>query len=283
MRKLGGRVLLFAAAIVLPVVAVGSAVAAATQHTVGDGETLSGIAQAYNVTVDALAQLNHIANPNLIFSGQILNIGGPQDNTAPSPSATASTYDVQPGDTLSAISSRFNVSVAALASANGLENSDLIVVGQRLTIPQPVSQDVIANLPAVRPSDPQIEGIIDDLSSAEGVDPKLVRAIAWVESSWQQGAVSSTGAVGLMQIMPDTAAWLEKDVFGYPLNEDTSMYDNIKAGVKLLRILIDATGDTDLALASYYQGQGTTASGVFYKDTQDYVRTVNFVKDRFWP
>ncbi len=122
-----------------------------------------------------------------------------------------------------------------------------------------------------------------ELSAAEGVDVNLVKAIAWVESGWQQGVVSPAGAVGIMQITPETAAWLETDVFGYPLNEDISVYDNVKAGVRLLRILLNDTGDRDQAIAAYYQGSGTTKAGIMYLETVQYVETVRAVKDRFWP
>jgi len=128
-----------------------------------------------------------------------------------------------------------------------------------------------------------VEAIIDEMSTAFGVDPKLVRALAWVESGWQQGVVSSTGAVGVMQLMPGTTTWLEDEIFGQELNEDVSVYDNIKAGVLLLRAMLDLTGDTDLALAAYYQGYKPTAAGPSSDETANYVRTVRAVKDRFWP
>jgi soluble lytic murein transglycosylase-like protein len=140
------------------------------------------------------------------------------------------------------------------------------------------------SLPAAAPSSPWVEGIIDEISAAEGVDAGLVRAVAWVESGWNQGAVSPAGALGLMQIMPGTWSWLESDVFGYGLNVDTSAYDNVKAGVRLLRILLNgAGGDVDSAVGSYYQGQGATANGILYSDTVGYVWAVKAMKARFWP
>ncbi len=257
--------------------AVGRA-GADVRHTVAPGETLSYISGLYGVAVDVLAEINHIANPDLIFPGQVLDIGGGrQGDDGPGH------YEVRPGDTLTAISQRFGVSLAALMEANGLADPDLIVAGQTLVIPSPEVSDFVGFLPATAPSDPELEAIIDEMASSEGVDPGLVRALAWVESEWSQGAVSPVGAVGVMQIMPGTAAWLESEVFGYPLNEDVSVYDNVKAGVKLLRILLDATGSPELAIAAYYQGQGATASGVMYDDTRAYVKSVLRVKDAYWP
>ncbi len=284
MRQLPGRVVAAALAAVLALAALGTAAADGIRHTVAEGETLSYVAGLYGVTVQLLAEANDIANPNLIFVGQVLHIGGGDAGGSDPAPGGGSTYEVRPGDTLSAISQQSGVSVEALQEANGLADSNFIVVGQQLIIPSPVPVSVIDVLPAVRPSDPDLEAVIEEISAAEGVDPNLVKALAWVESSWRRDAVSPVGAVGVMQVMPDTAVWLERDVFGYPLNENTSVYDNVKAGVKLLRILLAATGDhAELAVASYYQGQGAMDSGVMYDDTRAYVATVLLVKSRFWP
>ena len=104
-----------------------------------------------------------------------------------------------------------------------------------------------------------------------------------VESNWRQDAISSTGAVGVFQIMPETAAFMETDVFGFPLNEDVSINDNVYMGVRILSMLIDASGgDVDSAIASYYQGQGATDAGIMYEDTKGYVAAVRTVWQRFW-
>lgn len=277
MRRLPSPLVAAAFSALLAVAALSPAIADG-RHTVAPGDTLSYIAGLYGISVELLAEVNHIVDPDLILVGQVLDIVDGDDGA--DATAGARTYQVQAGDTLSGISRQFGVSIAALAEANGLTDPDLIVIGQTLTIPASAAPDLIDYLPATPPSDLELEAIIDDLSIAYGVDPRLVRALAWVESGWRQDARSPVGAVGVMQIMPDTAAWLESDVFGYALNEDVSVYDNVKAGVKLLRILLDATGSTEQALASYYQGQGATLSGIMYEDTHAYVRTVLIVKQR---
>ena len=282
MSKLGRYLISAAIGLTLSLGLAGSASAGPLRHAVVAGDTLSGIARVYAVTVDALAQLNSIPNPNLIFPGQIIEITGLSGDDDSAETTGETVYEVQPGDTLTAISLRLNVSVAALQSANGLTDANFIVAGQRLVIPSP-EPALLFDMPTIRPSSPEVEAIIDELTAAEGVDANLVRALAWVESGWRQSAVSPTGALGVMQLMPDTTLWLEKDVFRYELNEDISVYDNVKAGVRLLHILLDSTGDVDLALASYYQGQGPTLNGVLYEDTRSYVRTVRALKDRFWP
>lgn len=115
-------------------------------YLVRPGDTLSGIARAFNTTVGALVQLNGIANPNRVFAGQTLNI--PVAGTAPVTDASSATtsatptptpqptsYVVQPGDNLYVLSVRFGVSMRALAEANNIRNYNLLFVGQRLTIP----------------------------------------------------------------------------------------------------------------------------------------------------
>jgi LysM repeat protein len=103
-----------------------------TVHIVQPGETLFSIGLTYNTTWQAIAQANGIANPWFIYVGQKLVIpsgggGGP----VPPP---ASTYVVQPGDTLYMIALRFNTTVQSLMVANNLSNANMIYVGQVLRI-----------------------------------------------------------------------------------------------------------------------------------------------------
>jgi soluble lytic murein transglycosylase-like protein len=138
-------------------------------------------------------------------------------------------------------------------------------------------------IPAERPHSPEIEAMIDDLATAEGVDPGIAKSIAWVESGFDQGVQSHAGAVGVMQLMPGTMEWLETDIFHQELNEDVSAYDNIKAGVYLLGFLQRQTGSQELAVAAYYQGLGATQQSVIYNETRRYVEGVMAVKARYWP
>lgn len=271
--------------------AVVSGASAYSRHVVSPGETLSYLAQVYVVTVAEVAELNDLANPDLIFPGQELLIPGADDEVV-TPDG-GGTYTVQAGDTLSAIASRHKVTIGALAAANGIENWDVIVVGVTLAIPgvpgqapAPVAEAVATFTPLsfpARPDDPEVEAIIEEFSYAYGVDPRLAKALATVESGWHQYSVSHAGAQGVMQIMPGTGLWLEENVFGYELYEDVSAYDNIKMGVKYLALLLDEThGDEGLAAASYYQGLAPTQAGVFYPDTEDYVQMIFRVRDAYF-
>lgn len=96
-------------------------------YTVRSGDTLSSIASKFGTSYQTLASLNGIANPNLIYVGQVLRVDGPA-------SAGSVYYTVRVGDNLSAIASRYGTSYQAIASLNGLANPNLIYAGQTLKI-----------------------------------------------------------------------------------------------------------------------------------------------------
>lgn len=99
----------------------------ATQYTVQKGDTLSGIASKYGTTYQVLAQINGIANPNVISVGQVLTI--PTKGAA-----TSTVYTVQRGDTLSGIAAKYGTTYAALAQRNGISNPNVIFVGQQIRV-----------------------------------------------------------------------------------------------------------------------------------------------------
>jgi LysM repeat protein len=102
------------------------------------GDTLSRIARLFNTTVETVAQMNGIVNPNQIQVGQQLNIPGPPPEPPPTevpPVVETRTYIVQPGDTLNRIAIRFGVSISALVQANNIRQPNLIYWGQVLVIP----------------------------------------------------------------------------------------------------------------------------------------------------
>ncbi len=126
---------------------------------------------------------------------------------------------------------------------------------------------VLADLPL---ADQNLSTLIEAAARKYKVDPKLVAAVAEVESNGNQEAVSSVGAIGVMQLMPDTAASLGVD----PYNKQ----QNIEGGAKYLRQMLDTFGgDLTKAVAAYNAGPGAVKDygGVPpYKETQNYVSKV---------
>lgn len=96
---------------------------------------------------------------------------------------------------------------------------------------------------------PGIDNLIDATSRTYAVDPKLVRAVIDVESAWNPEAISSKGALGLMQLLPETGARFGVRHFFEP-------EENVSGGVQYLRFLLDRfAGNLDQALAGYYAGE----------------------------
>jgi len=116
-----------------------------------------------------------------------------------------------------------------------------------------------------------LEPLIRRHCDAHGLDPRLVRAVIQVESGYNQRARSNKGAMGLMQLMPDTA--VELAVF-HPYDAD----ENLRGGTAYLRRMIDAfAGSVEMAVAAYNAGPGAVERhrGVPpYPDTVDYVQRV---------
>jgi LysM repeat protein len=103
-----------------------------TTYVVQRGDTLWSIARRYGTTVQAIAMLNNIPNPSLIYAGQRLLIPG--GGGTPLPPATK-THVVQRGETLYSIARRYGTTYWAIAMANNLPNPNVIYAGQRLVIP----------------------------------------------------------------------------------------------------------------------------------------------------
>jgi Transglycosylase SLT domain len=124
---------------------------------------------------------------------------------------------------------------------------------------------------------PQLEEFILPAASKYGVDPNLVAAIIWAESSGDPNAVSTRGAKGLMQLMPETARDLG-------VNQIFDPGENVEGGTRYLRQLLDANGgDVRLALAAYNAGPDAVRRhrGVPpYRETELYVGRVIRVYER---
>jgi soluble lytic murein transglycosylase-like protein len=96
---------------------------------------------------------------------------------------------------------------------------------------------------------------IYDVATASQIDPAIAYGLVRAESSFRNTSTSPVGAIGLTQLMPRTAEWLEPGVSRSELRDPGT---NLRIGFKYLRSLIDKYGgNTDLALVAYNRGPGT--------------------------
>ena len=124
--------------------------------------------------------------------------------------------------------------------------------------------------------------LIRRVAQEEGVDPNLLLAMAWQESALIEKAVSKVGALGLMQLMPETAKELLGLDFLPEKPEDISNEDNVRAGAVYIRTQLEKYGDLASALSAYNAGPGATdraiAKGQEYQDkfyeTRGYVERI---------
>ena len=118
----------------------------------------------------------------------------------------------------------------------------------------------------------EIDAAIDESARQHDVDPSLVRAVIKVESNFNPNAVSPKGAMGLMQLMPQTARELN-------VSNPFDPQQNVDAGVRHLKHLMESYGgDVKLTLAAYNAGAGAVArsAGVpNFPETRNYVNRIS--------
>jgi murein DD-endopeptidase MepM/ murein hydrolase activator NlpD len=215
-------------------------------------------------------------------------------------------YVVRSGDSLWAIATAHGITVDELAAANHLDPDGILPVGISLTIPgrstavkatyAPTSNvgsfcaslDVSGGewgvLPAVLAASPArlaLRPLFDHWAEHYGVPASVLEAVAWQESGWQQGTVSSTGAVGVGQIMPSTDSFVSSVIAGVRL-DPASVSDNIRISAAFLSYLYATEGQsTCRTLAAYYEGPLNLATRGVFTDTALYVADVEALIPRF--
>ncbi|KRF36255.1 lytic transglycosylase domain-containing protein [Nocardioides sp. Soil805] len=225
------------------------------------------------------------------------------------------TYTVKAGDTATGLAVRFHAWTAELISHNHLDSSGRLRVGQRIEIPVVTKARDKDRGPskgkggggkdkgkggggkdkgkpqhgggtgggsdggsAGHPSRDRVRRTITRAANYRGVDPQLALAVSWQESGWQMHRVSSAGAVGAMQVLPDTGRWMEQYA-GRDLRLRV-LKDNATAGVLLLGVLDDHTRNRRHQVGAYYQGLGALEAHGLYGETKAYVANVLAIKER---
>lgn len=177
---------------------------------------------------------------------------------------------------LLALSATAEAQIYSWRDANGnLVLSDRPLNSRAPTFAVGGARTVRATRPAVRVYRHDFDGLIEQHAALHGVRSDLVRAVIQVESGYNRYARSPKGALGLMQLMPATAA-----EFG--VVDAFSPAENIRAGVAYLRQLLDKYNhDEELALAAYNAGPGAVErygnAVPPYRETREYVNRVQNV------
>jgi soluble lytic murein transglycosylase-like protein len=179
---------------------------------------------------------------------------------------------VRPGESFFSIAALYRVSPWQLARRNSLSLTQVIVPDQRLVLPRGARTLAAAAVgaPVARA---WVQAAIDYWSRVYGVDARLARALAWMESGFQQDVVSSVGAIGVMQLLPETWEFVDTVLLGVRTPRDYR--GNVRAGVRYLRWQLDEfDGNVRLALAGWYQGARAVRERGLYDDTKEFVRIV---------
>ena len=179
---------------------------------------------------------------------------------------------VRAGESLSSIARRYHTTVARLARLNHLDPSHFLLIGTRLRVPH--IRRVAAKRVAYRTeSVASVRALLDRWAAHYGVSNHLVRALAWMESGYNNALVSSVGARGIMQLLPTTFRFAESVLIGHHLRHNAN--GNVRAGVAYLaHLLHDFRGNRRLALAGWYQGEGAVRKHGLYKVSKTFVKDV---------
>jgi murein DD-endopeptidase MepM/ murein hydrolase activator NlpD len=230
----------------------------------------------------------------------------------------AKTYVVQPGDSLWAISRADGLTVNQLAAANNMNPNDVLLIGRQLTIPLGSDADGTSSsspapsapasgasqstnpetfcstfvpssgplgvLPTELQNSPDrlaLQPLFIEWADHYDLSLPLLEAIAWQESGWQQGVVSSTGAIGAGQIMPGTANFIQDTLIGEPLDIN-SISDNIRMSAAFLAYLAGVEGNNPcLTIAAYYEGPYNLGRYGVFQETDAYVASVEALVPEF--
>lgn len=238
--------------------------------------------------------------------------GGAASYSASGPAANAVVV-VRPGDTLWGIATANGLTVDDLAAANGMAPSDLLLIGRSLEVPMvspaagaiaspawsgggsPGSgadfcavtsfyQGPYGSLPSLLQAEPDVlalRPLMVRWADAYGVAPALLEAVAWQESGWQQGVTSGAGAIGVGQLLPATADFVNNDLLGTNLSIGSTS-DNIEMMSAFLAYLIRQVGDNPcMVAAAYYQGPTALKLYGVFPETQQYVSDVIALEAQF--
>ncbi|QFG68255.1 lytic transglycosylase domain-containing protein [Ornithinimicrobium pratense] len=242
--------------------------------TVRAGDTLYGIAAQHGTTVDALARANSLDDTRLIYPGQRLSLPGSSTPSSSSSSGSSSSSSSSPSR--SGIPSSLSRPYDEHTIGNLLTDEEVQSTFLHYQYSSATARAAAANRiylsNAQVPSQDELKAMIIDTSNRHGVDPKLMVALSFQESGWNQRAVSPANAIGAMQVIPTSGQWASS-LIGRELNL-LDPQDNVTAGVVVMRALMRSADSTDAAIGGYYQGLGSVRQYGLFSDTRQYVTNI---------
>ncbi len=145
------------------------------------------------------------------------------------------------------------------------DNKEMIIGGDEYQVEGETEYSGVSSYRSVRG---RMGDVILAASKRNSIDPRLIESLIQVESQFKPYAISRAGAMGLMQLMPDTA-----DHLG--VSNPFDIEQNVNGGVRYLRRLLDRFGNIELALAAYNAGP---AAVEIYNGIPPYPETMRYVK-----
>ncbi|MCE0488013.1 LysM peptidoglycan-binding domain-containing protein [Ornithinimicrobium sediminis] len=230
--------------------------------TVRPGDTLSHIAARHGISLSALQSANPGLDPRRLWVGQKVVVPAGSSSSSSSGTVTRPWTPATIGDTKKGekvqdtfLHYTYSSAVARSAAAN---------------------REYLAEVPV--PSRAETKKLITDTARRHGVDPKLMLALAYQESGWNQRAVSPANAIGIMQVIPTSGEWASM-LIGRDLNL-LDPQDNVTAGVVIMRALLRSASTEQKAIGGYYQGLASVNRHGLFSDTKHYVASIRALRDR---
>ncbi len=250
-----------------------------TLYTVRRGDTVASIAQRFH----DIAWLIRRRNGGLwtMASGQQIHVlqwpfGTPYYVSRTYQTDRPQFYTVRSGDTLGAIAASLGADAYTLAAENGLGDGSLIYAGQRLTLHHYTTRQRRVLVPGIPASRVSAGLLLTDIANLVGADAALVKGLSWHETGWRM-VRGASGEIGMMQLMPYMARWVQRSLVGYKLDPNTPE-NNALEGTLLLSYYLDMTRhDAHRALALYHSGD-TFAN----RRNGFYIRAVLGLRDYFY-
>jgi LysM repeat protein len=186
---------------------------------------------------------------------------------------------VRKGESLWLLAKRYHTTVPKLARLNHLDPARPLLAGTRLHIPARAHEVAATPVAYHRTSVDLVRSLLDSWARHYGVSARLVRALAWMESGYNNSVVSPAGAHGIMQILPTTWRYVETVLIGHRVRHTAE--GNVHVGVAYLsHLLRDFHGNERLALAAWYQGEGAVRESGVLRVSRRFVADVLALQQR---